>query len=316
MVGHRPPKHFLSCDWGTSRLRIRLVNRAALRVVAEHSSDQGAQLIASAHPPGDERRRAFETTFAEAVAILGAIAHDPVIPAIISGMASANLGWEPLPYANLPAFLDGRNLVLADRRLDGRHIRFVSGVRAEQDVMRGEETELVGLFAAGLLDFPPPGAVVVLPGTHSKHVDILAGRIVAYRTHLTGELYAVLRQHSTIGGDSTPAHDSEAFTQGLQAASEYPLTEGLFQTRARTILGTLTAAGSASFLSGILIASEILSLPAEDSRPVLLAVGDSFAEKYRAAFSLLRPKRVLHIVPARRLAETTVRAHALLLPTP
>ena len=84
----------------------------------------------------------------------------------------------------------------------GKNLWLAPGLRhdpadAAPDVMRGEEIQIAGALVA-----QPAWAVracIVLPGTHSKWVRLEDGRVVAFETHLTGELYAVLRQHSILG---------------------------------------------------------------------------------------------------------------------
>ena len=65
---------------------------------------------------------------------------------------------------------------------------------ADADMMRGEETELIGL-----MEHLESAAVYVLPGSHSKliHVDG-AGRIVDFTTMLTGEMIAALSQNTIL----------------------------------------------------------------------------------------------------------------------
>ena len=61
------------------------------------------------------------------------------------------------------------------------------------DVMRGEETQLVGAVAAD-----EASVLAVLPGTHSKWARVDRGRVVDFTTYMTGELYGVLLSHSIL----------------------------------------------------------------------------------------------------------------------
>ena len=113
-------------------------------------------------------------------------------PILISGMASSSIGWRELPYACLPFPLDGSGARWQEIERVGEHRVFVfSGLAAESDVLRGEETEVLGLAAGGALAPFREQALLVLPGTHSKHVRIEAGSITGFSTYMTGELFEV-----------------------------------------------------------------------------------------------------------------------------
>jgi 2-dehydro-3-deoxygalactonokinase len=134
----------------------------------------------------------------------------------------------------------------------------VAQVQAEQpDVMRGEETQLLGITEA---DFT---GLVCIPGTHSKWVLIESGVIAAFTTYMTGELFSVIAQHSILmhaveAGGPQPK-DNEPFRDGLAAARQTPggLTASLFRLRAAQLLGFEQRADGAARLSGLLIGSEI-----------------------------------------------------------
>ncbi|MBP7142063.1 MAG: 2-dehydro-3-deoxygalactonokinase [Opitutaceae bacterium] len=299
----------LSCDWGTSSFRLRLVSRRTARIEAEHSTEDGAKPIAAANVSISARHRSFRAVLERGLVSLG-VAHRTDIPLVISGMACSTIGWQSLGYASLPARLTGRDYVTADRRVGGRKVRFVSGLRAACDVMRGEECELTGLFAAPGRQVLAHDCLVVLPGTHSKHVRIRKGRITDFCTHPTGELFALLSKHSTFGGKSGGALSLRSFRAGIEAARRSGMGPALFRTRARTVLGCMPPEESADFLSGVLIGSEIASLPR--GVPIVLAAGPALARRYSLAVRLLFPKgEVFRIAPG-EMARAVVRGHLLL----
>jgi 2-dehydro-3-deoxygalactonokinase len=116
--------------------------------------------------------------------------------------------------------------------------------------MRGEETQVLGSGVEGTL---------CLPGTHSKWVEVANGRIVRFSTHMTGEVYAVLKQHSILGrmmeeGAPIP----EAFHEGVRRSGDAGgLLHHLFGVRTRALMGELAPAASPSYLSGLLIGHEL-----------------------------------------------------------
>lgn len=303
---------FISCDWGTSRLRLRLVDRAQLRIVAEHATEEGIQPLAAAHPNKDGRPEFLGAVLTRHITALGVDSRTD-IPVVISGMASSTLGWQPLPYASLPAPIDGSTLRFADFVHGGRKVRLVSGLQTASDVMRGEETELIGLFAHPARHRLADSCLVVLPGSHSKHVQLQASQIVGFTTYLTGELYDLLCRNSTLEASGADTFDPAAFVAGAHASRERGLSAALFQTRARTVLGHLPAKHSRAFLSGVLIGAEIAPLAGVDARNIVLAAGDRLAAQYALALRELVPSaQVVQVSPA-DLAAATVAGHARIL---
>jgi len=220
-------------------------------------------------------------------------------PIVISGMASSSIGWQELPYAQTPWRLDGSNAVARELTplewSGGRHrVLLLSGLRTATDVMRGEETQLLGLFQMEGMRPLTGRCTVVLPGTHSKHVYVKQGSIVDFRTYLTGELFEVLGRHSILrhsvasDADAT-SHKSKSFVEGVELARQVPLSAALFRVRTRQILEGRKPADNRAFMSGILIGGELaeLSRAAHMSQPIVLCAAGSLAEAYRGAASVL-----------------------------
>lgn len=299
--------HLLSCDWGTSRFRLRLVNRHTARTEAEYSTDEGAQTIAAAHRAPAKRRAAFASALQRGLDAL-AVARQPEIPLVISGMACSTIGWIPQPYASLPVRLDGTGYVTTDLRIKGRKVRFISGLRTDCDVMRGEECELTGLFISPQRRALAKDCIVVLPGTHSKHVRLRQGRIVEFSTHLTGELFALLSRHSTLcGSQPSPRFSPSAFRAGVRTARQLNLGAALFKTRARNVLGHMRPEHGADFLSGVLIGSEMACLPAKGQ--IVIAAGRDLAKRYSLAARILLPRGRITVIPPAEAAGAVVRGH-------
>jgi len=149
------------------------------------------------------------------------------------------------------------------------------------DVMRGEETQVIG--ALGDVE----GALVVLPGTHCKWVEVEAGRIARFRTFMTGEVFAALRDHTILGAFPAGTEaDEAAFDTGVLTA--YESAEGiaalLFSARAKVLAGKLPAAGARDYLSGLLIGDELRAAP-RGAEPLL--IGDpALCARYRRAMGL------------------------------
>ncbi len=307
--------HFISCDWGTSRFRLRLIERDQRRIVAEHATAQGIQALAAAHPIMDSRRKMMGDVLDSGITALG-VGSLIDIPVVISGMASSTLGWQSLPYALVPAPIDGSTLRFLDFQHSGRKVRLVSGLQTDSDIMRGEETDLIGLFASPIRQPLTENSTVVLPGTHSKHVQIRAGQIVGFTTYLTGELYGLLSQSSTLDTPVDALFDQTAFVAGAQTSRSHGLSAALFQTRARTVLGHLAVNHSRAFLSGVLIGAEVAALAVATPGRIVLAAGDSLASQYLLALGELLPHAVVVQIPPAELAAATVMGHARILSYP
>ncbi len=237
-------------DWGTSRFRLWLLDEEG-NVVAERRSDDGLDT---------SRARGFAETLEDHLTGLRAPAY---LPVIICGMAGSRQGWVEANYvpvpADLTAILSGAVKIAGITR-DVRIIPGLSQSGSAPNVMRGEETQLLGAMLARNLR----SGLVAMPGTHSKWVELEEGRAKSFSTYLTGELYALLAGHSilrhSIGNAAdaaTPEHPQ--FIAGLELvlAGNRRMLGELFGIRAAMLLENLTPDAAASRLSGLLIGTEI-----------------------------------------------------------
>ena len=186
------------------------------------------------------------------------------LPLIASGMIASREGWVETPYLPCPADASGLAGALTEHRsAAGRLVRFMTGLQCRgaagtPDVMRGEETQIVGCLAAGGGD-----GLYLLPGTHSKWARVGGGRILSFATFMTGELFAVLKEHTILGRlMEGEAAAPEAFERGLrygllEAGEAGGLLRRLFSARSRGLFGDIAAAALADYLSGLLLGAEI-----------------------------------------------------------
>jgi 2-dehydro-3-deoxygalactonokinase len=246
----RPMARLIGLDWGTSQLRAYLMGDGG-RLLDSRSRPWGIRQL----PNGG-----FDAALAEISAGW------PAAPLIAAGMVGSRSGWREVPYVNLPG---GRQELAASlvsvTRNDGADLNIVPGLRHAgiADVMRGEETQIVG--AIELRSALADDAVLVLPGTHSKWATLDAGRVADFTTYMTGELFALLRSHSILGEGAVeqplpPQEEHVAFLNGVRAARESGAAGGLshlFSTRALMLDGRLPAAAVPDYLSGLLIGEEL-----------------------------------------------------------
>jgi 2-dehydro-3-deoxygalactonokinase len=249
----------LGIDWGTSSLRGALL------------ADDGGVLDATSVPrgilsvPPGGFRAAFDQVF-------GAW-HARAALTLVCGMAGSRQGWLEAPYCACPADFAGVARSLA--WIEPGRIALVPGLSCEHegvpDVMRGEETQVLG--AMRLLELRD--AQVVLPGTHSKWVQLRGGRIETFRTFMTGECYALLRRHSILARtlpDEDGQLDEDAFRAGLaQARRSGSLLAAAFSVRTLALFDRMPAQSLASYLSGLVIGEELRVQPAVSGAVIVAA---------------------------------------------
>jgi 2-dehydro-3-deoxygalactonokinase len=202
-------------------------------------------------------------------------------PMLLAGMVGSNRGWIEAPYVRCPAGLDA--LAAGVVRAEGAAI--VPGVRDEADVMRGEEVQLLGAVAAGLV---APDGQACLPGTHAKWAAFADGAITRFRTVMTGELFALLKNHSILASQfDGDVRAGPAFADGVrQSLRSDGLLADLFGVRARGVLGSLATEDAPSYASGLLIGSDVrIGLAAVGTGPVALIGDPKLTALYAAALA-------------------------------
>ena len=253
----------LGVDWGTSNRRAYLVDGHGA-CLAKHADDQGMLAVGG--------------RFAESLAALRSAMHiDAGVPAVLSGMVGSAGGWQEVPYVDSAvALADLPGKLAPVHGQPGCSIVPGYCYRGDTvDVMRGEETQLLG---AGVRD-----GWVVLPGTHSKWVLLRDGAIARFSTFMTGELFAMLAAGGTLSAIMQPGpDDGGAFRAGMaQARLGKPLTNSLFGVRARVVAGAMQAAQARSFVSGLLIGTEFAA--ATEGGDVFIIGSPALGERYAEA---------------------------------
>jgi len=236
---------FLAIDWGTTNRRGYLVG-ADGRVTQEHEDDLGILEVARSGV-------GFERALRE---LVDRFAFDGLV--LMGGMVGSNRGWIEAPYVPCPAGIV--DLARHVAWVEPGQIGIVPGLsfldHPIADVMRGEEVQILGAVADGLL---PPDGLVCHPGTHNKWIEVTDGRVAAFRTVMTGELFNLLRKHSILSDLlEGPAEPDAAFRAGVDhGLTHHDLTAELFQVRARVLLGQAAREDAASYVSGLLIGNDL-----------------------------------------------------------
>src|ERR1700675_1483936 len=192
----------IAIDWGTTSARAYRID-ARGTLIDQCSAPLGVQKVAPNGFPG-------------ALATLLGGRVDDNVPMIACGMIGSRQGWIEVPYRDCPA--DFAAIAAALTSVPGTRLSIVPGLICHDsagvpDVMRGEETQIVGALNEKTPD-RGDARVVVLPGTHSKWALVSPAGIETFATFMTGELYSVLREHSILGRLAVAGDDPEALERG------------------------------------------------------------------------------------------------------
>lgn len=285
---------FISCDWGTSAFRLRLVNAGTQNILASIKTNQG---IAAAYndwknsqPPVD-RNAFYSHIIASGIAALESEYGQPLTnhTVVVSGMASSSIGMVELPYKTLPFKLDGTDVVTRIMESSPQlpyKLLFISGAKTHDDVMRGEETKLVGCK----VNNDEEEQLIILPGTHTKHAVTRNGMVTAFDTFMTGELFHLLSTKSvlatSVSGEEKEAHTA-FFLKGVAEGADNHLLNSLFHVRTARLFDHHTAPQNFQYLSGLLIGSELRTLVHKSCHRIILLATGVLAPLYRQALEAL-----------------------------
>ena len=275
------PGALIAVDWGTTRLRAALL-AADGGVLDETESGDGIGTLSGGHEAAFERL----------------VGDWPKVPAIMAGMIGSRQGWREAPYVSCPA--TPAALAGGIIRFDtgaGRPVAIVPGIMLRSpdrdgDVIRGEETQIVGLIDRGGAD-----GIVILPGTHSKWATIAQGAITGFHTFLTGEMFELLSRHSflrhSVAVDGRDLSAVPDFTRAVRRTVEggLPFLAAIFSVRARQLLDGVSREDNLAYLSGLVIGGEIAAArdagAYKDGAPIRIVGAKSLARAYHKAFAAI-----------------------------
>nr|WP_246361752.1 2-dehydro-3-deoxygalactonokinase [Neomicrococcus lactis] len=262
-------------DWGTSSFRAYLLGSEG-QVLETRSGGRGVLAVTTDVLNQKDRTVAFVR---ELETMCGDWLQDnPGLPMIACGMVGSNQGWTEVDYRTIPSNLLESSASLTSVSTPYGPLWIIPGLLKEgqpgsivdlPDVMRGEETQLLGALPQA--DAGDDPYIVVLPGTHTKWVRLSGSVVTDFGTSMTGELYDLLVRHSILGRlAETPEQPNEAaFLRGLDVAfgtqepRASPGGEGilatLFSARTLVMTGNLDALEVHDYISGLLIGAEIVN---------------------------------------------------------
>lgn len=308
---------YLSCDWGTSSFRLRLVETKTAAVLYEiHSSDGIRKMFErfSALPSKNGKRLHFYQEFLlKQIKLLEKKAGSSFkyVPLIFSGMASSSIGLKELPYGNLPFSLKDPKLPyewLKATEAFPYDLLLISGLSSGTDVLRGEETQVLGLARSHKLD----QGLVIIPGTHSKHIHIKEGKVQDFRTFMTGEIFEIISKHSILKhsvSNTQKFPDFIAFRKGVSEGAAGELLNVLFKVRTNTLFDKLSPQSNFYYLSGLIIGSELALLKKQEPSAIYLCGEGVMQNLYNEALLKLELTEGLQTLSEQEVNQLVIHGH-------
>jgi 2-dehydro-3-deoxygalactonokinase len=225
------------------------------------------------------------------------------MPVIISGMASSSIGLTELSYQEFPFSWDLAQFPVKkinENEKFSHPLYLVSGFKTNQDVMRGEESLLLG-YDIGDND----EKIFIFPGTHSKHAFVKNKSGVHFNTYMTGEIFNLLAEKSILRHAVEKGIDEKSFSDGFEAGLGGNLLHHAFMVRTRQLLQHANPVSGYQFLSGLLIGAELGQLKGTNC-PVYIVCSESLKLAYLTGLKLMKESREIFYLNA---DDMLLRAH-------
>lgn len=247
-------KYIITVDWGTSHLRAFLckVCKNSTLTLVQKSTSLGVNKVI----------HSFEQTLFDCIAPWTEL-HGK-LPIYMIGQIGSSIGWKQTDYIPCPTSLEDITSKCVQFTCSDHHLTIVPGLSCQlsndnYDVMRGEELQTLGWLQQKQKHITGTH-LLCLPGTHTKWVLINNGKIELFKTAMTGELFDLLTNHSILIQQNNDNFDSVSFQKGADFTLKSELgsfTHGLFSVRSKQLFGELNHEQASSYLSGLLIGSDV-----------------------------------------------------------
>jgi 2-dehydro-3-deoxygalactonokinase len=228
-------------------------------------------------------------------------------------MASSSIGMIELPYRQLPFAVDGRDAITQymEAAADFDHpVLLISGIRTNDDVMCGEETQLVGCTT--YMQETEGERLFVFPGTHSKHIIVNNKQVTGFKTYMTGEFFELLSQKSILHTGLEAHQDMQypeykkAFRQGVNDAVHANLLQATFRARTNSLFNILSKKENYSYLSGLLISTELKDIDSKTFCEVCICGDGKLGAYYELASETLGLDNI-RVLPEAWVEQSAVR---------
>ncbi len=315
---------FLSCDWGTTAFRLRLVDASSFKIIEEQNTTRGiAETFQQWKKTGKnekDRLSFYLDIIKEHIKTIERKAGISLneVPLIISGMASSTIGMADLPYKDIPFSVDGSDIKVHSITATSsfRHnVTIISGVRTEDDVMRGEETKLIGCAAA----VPDKSEhIFIFPGTHPKHVNVKNGKATAFKTYMTGEFFDLLSRKSILsvsveeGEGLHKANNLKAFEKGVKDSISSNILHTCFLVRTNNVFNKLTKAENYYYLSALLIGTELKEVKNLTDTNITIVGNAAITPYYTIALKVLDLPEADVLIQTRQADEALIKGQFII----
>lgn len=310
-------KYFFSIDWGTSALRVRLIEIRddILFICSETNNNFGCAHVYDLFKSQNEissQENYFLAFLRPFLVIPPSISNQDSLLVVISGMATSSIGIREMPYATLPISTNGYNLkydIIPKTGKLNHDVLLISGVCDVDDVMRGEEVQLLGLLQQQSKN---DEALFILPGTHSKHIYVKNNAILSFKTYITGELFQLIHTYSLLKNSikKTTAIDREAFRAGLKLSKGNILHE-VFKIRSSTLLKKTENTANYSLLSGLIIGIELRDI-IHSELPFFLCAHGNLMQSYVLAIEELSMLKRCTVILSKQVDEAVIYGHKIM----
>ncbi len=265
----------LAADWGTTNFRLFLYGSDG-KVISKHNANIGLKNLGV-------------LSFEQALrSVMKGDFDRPDLRILLSGMVGSRTGWMEAPYLACPAGLSDIAAALVTAPSEGLKVKIVPGLNAEADhpgllnVMRGEETQIFGLSRSH------GDGTYVLPGTHCKWAEVRDGIVTGFSSYMTGEMFQVLKSNSILGDlMANDIDDEAAFKLGVdRAMADKSFLSLIFSVRTEGLFNHIAPESLSSYLSGLLIGSEVRpEIIRHGIRPVGIVGDGTLARLYKRALA-------------------------------
>lgn len=281
---------FISCDWGTSNLRLRLIDTKTMTVLKEVKSNDGIKKIFNQYKQGSELSQYdYFKSFLQNTLTSNGFNREITEYIVASGMVTSSIGMMELPHAEMPIKLNSPTVLTQNIELtNGMKLILISGARSTDSIMRGEEVQALGL--SQYMTSEQKNGVLILPGTHSKHLFSSENQFKSFKSYMTGELFDLLANQSILSNNIEYTIWSEkyknSFLKGVAMGIEGGLSPNIFSIRVQEILGNIDKKANFHQLSGLLIGDE-LSYLSEYPSNINIAADDPLLTMYKNAITYM-----------------------------
>ncbi|MFL2580034.1 MAG: 2-dehydro-3-deoxygalactonokinase [Parvicellaceae bacterium] len=300
---------FISIDWGTSNLRIRFISDPNFQIQGEFFYNHGLKKMNEIWEESKDifpNKKKFLLDKLLEYIDKTLFEHANIKNIIISGMASSSIGIQELDYSTIPFDLFNPKIILKKIEWKEKIISLISGVKKSDDIMRGEETQVIGITDEFINQ---DNVLIIVPGTHSKHIYCNKGIITDFKTFMTGEIFNSFAENTilsqSIEYDNFKEEYEISFLNGLdQIKKGFSLINAAFKLRTNDLFKKKSKRDNYHFLSGLLLGEELLKLDLRKTNKIIVYANPKLAKIYTTALKHLETKKEIICIPEKKLAKS------------